>query len=449
MLSLDAIAGISLTDIAAGTGIYASDDATLTATSSGNTRVGAVAEIQGARVVVSAATINAAKAVTVPAGASGGLFGAKTIVVSTTGDDTAGAASKYTAEFLTIQAALDAAAAGDVVIVRPGTYTEAVLLPTGVHLHGLPGAIIHNATNGGFCLRDGAATIDAAVTGDFRLTASGGAGCVQISGTDTDLRIECDSLAVTGGAGPTMSIAGGATARSLTVKAKRTITNVAGKALDIAGVDAATVIVEALQAITADIVLDDSHSSGATSIVIRSPFITATDASGNDGVRINNHGAAKYWITADNLVCSVNNNGTAAKVWIDAGNWTTYNATTVPFSASAAGGESFLSVRGNCTPAAHRPILVIDGITHLLRGRFIGRTGAAGFALQIFAAASIVRLYPGAVLIGGPDVSTSIDFGGGETAGTVVAMGAIAVNKAKAVGVTVTVGSLLVDAAVV
>lgn len=157
---------------------------------------------------------------------SGGLFGTKTIVVGKGGDDTAGAASPYTAEFLTIQAAIDAAAAGDTVMVRPGIYTEAVALAEGVRLHGLPGATINNTTNGAYCIRDAAVDLTtAAVTGDFKLTASGGAGCVQISGVNTVLSVECESAIVSGGAGHPIDIAGVGTTKILYFRAKGGLEN--------------------------------------------------------------------------------------------------------------------------------------------------------------------------------------------------------------------------------
>lgn len=56
MTSLDAISGIDQTDVANATAIYASDDSTLTETAGTNTKIGAVAGLDGTRVVIMAAT---------------------------------------------------------------------------------------------------------------------------------------------------------------------------------------------------------------------------------------------------------------------------------------------------------------------------------------------------------------------------------------------------------
>ncbi len=52
------------------------------------------------------------------------------------GDDTKGAAAPYAEPFLTIQAALNAAASGNNVIVRAGTYNEILTIPANVSLTG-------------------------------------------------------------------------------------------------------------------------------------------------------------------------------------------------------------------------------------------------------------------------------------------------------------------------
>ena len=52
------------------------------------------------------------------------------------GNDSKGVAAPYAEPFLTIQAALNAAASGNNVIVRAGTYNEALTIPTNVSLTG-------------------------------------------------------------------------------------------------------------------------------------------------------------------------------------------------------------------------------------------------------------------------------------------------------------------------
>ena len=75
--------------------------------------------------------------VTSTAVAAGGLGAGNTLTVDAVyGNDTLGAASPYSAPFLTITAALAAASSGQQVFVRAGTYNEYIDIPAGVAVRG-------------------------------------------------------------------------------------------------------------------------------------------------------------------------------------------------------------------------------------------------------------------------------------------------------------------------
>lgn len=57
------VSGIAQTDVDAATAIYASDDGTLTTTSSSNTKIGNVAGIDGSKVIICCATVETVAAV--------------------------------------------------------------------------------------------------------------------------------------------------------------------------------------------------------------------------------------------------------------------------------------------------------------------------------------------------------------------------------------------------
>ncbi len=104
--------------------------------------------------------------------------------------------------FVTISAAITAAASGETVIVLPGTYAEKVILKTGVNLHFFNGAKVSfpAAANNDCALNDNNAAVVCFITGfgEFEVTDAGNAFTgnqgLRIQHASTVLKIQCKSI---------------------------------------------------------------------------------------------------------------------------------------------------------------------------------------------------------------------------------------------------------------
>lgn len=426
----------------------------------------------GAVVTTHMEAISSAAATATAAFATGGLFGGKTIVVSTTGNDTAGAASPYAAEFLTIQAAMTAATAGDSVLVRPGSYAMAnyVLLKTGVGIHFLPGAIV-TAQAGNVLFYDGAVAKTTRITGHGQFICNGGSLLVEADASSF-LHLECEkvsgnttaALIQPAGSAATISllarsidtvgdlVAVGATDAIVTVRAETIVCGGTGVVAHATGTGPAKIVIEATRSITGAQILVDAASTGATRVSIKAPTITATIA-GQYGVSLNHASAtAEYDIEADVLVAAIDNrvSNVGTKLRVNVGRHTSQAGSGAGPLAVQGSGETFyrcidmVGITGG-PQAIHA---AVTATLHLLGGRIRGLAAdAGGHAILTSGGTVKIRLYPGVVLIAGSDgAAGTIE---ADNTPTVLAMGAIAANKAANVGVVVAVGSLLVDAAVV
>ncbi len=104
--------------------------------------------------------------------------------------------------FLTIAAALSAAASGETVLVAPSTYAEKIILKNGVNMHFDAGAkaIFAAAANNDCALNDNNAAVTALITGfgEFEVTDSGNAFTgnhgLRTQHASTVLKIQCKSI---------------------------------------------------------------------------------------------------------------------------------------------------------------------------------------------------------------------------------------------------------------
>ena len=132
-------------------------------------------------------------------GFSGSFTGDSIWVDSVYGNDATGAADRQDLPFLTVGAALAIATAGDIVEVRPGTYTEdGLLVPSGVLLRGSGWTVTDIGDNAGTAdiITMGA---DSAIEGiTIKVPAGAFAGLVHNAGTGSVVAINIEG---TGGAG--------------------------------------------------------------------------------------------------------------------------------------------------------------------------------------------------------------------------------------------------------
>lgn len=90
------------------------------------------------------------------------------------GVDATGTADRVDLPFLTIPAAITAASSGDLVHVRPGTYTAQVVLKNGVNLHFDAGAVVdYSSSAQGPAIWDNSAAVSCAITGAGAFIRSG------------------------------------------------------------------------------------------------------------------------------------------------------------------------------------------------------------------------------------------------------------------------------------
>lgn len=118
----------------------------------------------------------------------------KMLVVSTLGSATP-ARQDLVYHYLTLQAAINAAQSGDIVIVYPGAWTITTLVEltggTELNIHIMPGATVASAGSVGlFKLTEGTLRI----TGSGAFTNASAAPIFEMAGGNTILELECDSL---------------------------------------------------------------------------------------------------------------------------------------------------------------------------------------------------------------------------------------------------------------
>lgn len=130
-----------------------------------------------------------------------------TLWVAKNGSDTRYGLTKYSFSrpFLTIQAAITAASAGDLVMIMPGTYLERLTLKNGVNLYGFSGVTIGYTPTADYqtLVTDGGASCACAIKGDISFeiyAASYTAFGFNIEGAST-IRLDCNRVIRTAGAG--------------------------------------------------------------------------------------------------------------------------------------------------------------------------------------------------------------------------------------------------------
>lgn len=390
--SLAAIATIDATDVASATPIYASDDATLTATAASNTHVGAVAAIDSdGRVQISAATAEIAAAVATAS--DGGLFGSKTLVVSKAGNNAAGAASKYAAEFLTVQAAITAAVAGDTVVIRPGVYAESLTLKNGVNLFGIPGVTLSPDASGGTlfndggsgctCMIDGGIDFESAVGGDAFANFSG-SGVITIRGRKWVFNnAAATGIAKLGSCVVTMDIAGEITGRQNIVSATGTgsvtirgdtVRTTTGPIVEITG-SSPSVDVESRQPVSTYQIL--VHNGSATARVrIKAPKITATADDG--AISVGHAGASRYDIDVDDLVACASFYGAAMEVHLRTRTHTSQRNGSAPLTIGNGAHVHVWTGQTIGKTGSNQPAVILDyaataaPTAYLHCGRFVG-----------------------------------------------------------------------------
>lgn len=405
----------------------------------------------------------------------GGFPGAKTIIVGKAGDDTEGADDPYANEFLTIQAAITAATAGDTVIVRPGTYSPAGMttLKTGVGLHFLLGASMVGAA-GSSIFYDGGVAITCRITGDGLFTC--GSDCAFAT-LDEASNLYVDGLGLSaptaGAASQAIFQMGGSGAKTIRLRMRDissandliatgnaetsaiieadVIACTAGILAKINGAGAHNFLIAAKRSITGKQLIVDSGSDGATRVSMKAPSITATGA-GLEGISLAHSAAARYDVDGDVVRCAIANRiiNAAAELHV--------SGRSIQSHAGSGGSglnlqktaKTFLRCDEMAGIAGAPQAIYMQETAelHILGGRIRGLDGdAGGHAILTSGAGPKIRLYPGTVLIAGDDVAAvSIE---ADNTPTVICMGDIAANKAANVGVVEAVGSLLVDAAVV
>lgn len=409
----------------------------------------------------------------IDASAGGGLQGSKTLVVSTVGNNTAAALDPYGTEFLTIQAAVTAATAGDLVIVRPGTYANPVVLKNGVNIFALPGVTIKPATAGGTlfsdagvavtCMIDGCADFASGQAGDEFCSLTGASSLVIRGRSVAFTHNTCYGLrALAPGISIDLDIMEGISCKAAvllntedcTVRIRaRTIASVSGYIVAIAGASTNMITVEATDSIIGATVLLDQISNGATRVTIKAPRVVATD-SGDYTFKVNNTGTgAKYYLDADEAVLCVNARAVNGEVSLRVGTLLPVANNINPVSAG--GGRLYIKadeVRALPGGGACNPLRVQQTAdVHVMSGRIVAADGGAdGDAITFAADTALVTVYPGVILVAGNHASThAVGIAGLAATPTVTLMGVIAANKAADGAVVVAVGSLLVDVLVV
>lgn len=122
-----------------------------------------------------------------------------TVFVSKSGDDATGLRQSLKYHFLTVEAAMAVAVAGDIVVVYPGTYTFAApVSKDGVTLHLMSGTTITGAATVNTI--EVTAGISFKVTGNGKITCNDAWAVYQNNATST-LSIECDEILGSTGSG--------------------------------------------------------------------------------------------------------------------------------------------------------------------------------------------------------------------------------------------------------
>jgi hypothetical protein len=115
-------------------------------------------------------------------------------VDATNGSDTTGTRGFQNLPFASIPAAITAASSGDLVHVRPGTYTAQITLKNGVNLHFEEGAIVNSATR---AITDNNAAVTCLITGRGAFTSVGRT-LEILNAANTGICVEAQSLNSTG-----------------------------------------------------------------------------------------------------------------------------------------------------------------------------------------------------------------------------------------------------------
>ncbi len=123
---------------------------------------------------------------------SGAVQIGNSVYVSKDGDNALAQRERIDSPFSTIQAAVTAAVAGDTVIVHPGTYSESIVLKTGVNFYFYPGVILQ-ASSGTAAITDNNVAVTSKIDGFGEIRATGTAGAtatvnIQNTGSNVILR---------------------------------------------------------------------------------------------------------------------------------------------------------------------------------------------------------------------------------------------------------------------
>jgi hypothetical protein len=133
------------------------------------------------------------------------LAGNLVFVDKVNGNNSTGVRGRSDLPFITLVAAVAAAASGDTVMVLPGTYDEKVVLKNGVNLHFVNGARIEDTGSSTALFNDGSGAVTCKITGQGDFVGTGDGGVLALSNASTvhleGLRMESDASCISASAG--------------------------------------------------------------------------------------------------------------------------------------------------------------------------------------------------------------------------------------------------------